>query len=80
VRLPLAGGILIVDHAGLFLLEEGGGPSLGNVHEFINDLFVLLVEVVDLLLSVEVHGLVAQPMHLLDGIALEHSPGTLLPD
>lgn len=78
--LPLAGGVIVVDHAGLFYLEEGVGLALGDVHEFVDDLFVLVVEVVDVLLRLEVHRVVAEAVHLFYRVALKHPPGTLLPD
>lgn len=79
---PSACGIVEVDDLwGLFFcLEEGVVPAFGDVHEFVDDFLILLVEVFDLLLRAEVHGVVAKPMHFLDGISLHHTSGTLLAD
>lgn len=77
---PLAGGIVVVRDGWFFSFEEGVGPALGDVHELVDQLFVLLVEVLHLLLVLEVHRLVPQTVHLPDRVSLQHSPRPLLPD
>jgi hypothetical protein len=61
-------------HGWLFDLEERVGPALGDVHELVDELLVLLVEVVHLLLVLKVHGLVAYTVHLLYRVPLQHPP------
>lgn len=71
---------MVVDHLG-FLPEEGVGlPLLGNMHEFVYNLLVLLVEQFHMFLRLEMHGVVAKAMHLSDGVFIKHPLGTLFPD
>lgn len=75
---PLAGGIVVVRDGCFLCFEEGVGPALGDVHEFVDQFFVLLVELLHLLLVLEVHRLVPQTVHLLNRVALQH-PARSLP-
>ena len=69
---------MVIDHLGL-LLEEGVGlPLLSDVHKLVDDLFVLLVEQLHVFLGLEMHGVVAKPMHFADGVFVKHALGTLL--
>ena len=78
--LPLSCWILVVDHLG-FLPEVGVGlPLLGNVHEFVNDLLVLLVEQFHMFLRVKMHGVVSKAMHLSDGVFVKHTLRALFSD
>lgn len=76
--IPFSGGVIVIDHAGPFWLEERVRPTLGDVHKLIDDFFVLVVEVFNVLLCVEVRGMVPQTVHLFYRVSLEYSSGTLL--
>ena len=64
----------------LLLLKERIRFLFGNAHQLINDLLILLIEVVDMLLTLKMHRIVSSSMNLRQNILLLHPFGTLIPD
>ena len=62
------------------LLKERIGLLFGDTHQFINNLLILMIEVVDMLLTLKMHRIAPSSMHLCQNILLLHPFGTLIPD
>jgi|LakMenE01Jun11ns_1017448.scaffolds.fasta_scaffold9387218_2 hypothetical protein len=65
---------------GFLFLGEEGRLLFGDAHELINNLLILVVEIIDVLLALEVHGVASPPMHLSQYVFLLHSFATLVPN
>lgn len=80
LNLPLPCRVSIMNNFWLLLLKERIRLLFCNTHQFINDLLVLMIEVINMLLTLKMHGIASSSMNLCQNILLLHPFRTLIPN